>query len=175
MLSLALAMSGLSLVCVRLLDLFADAEHRSHRRVELAVRNVISCFGILTGFAWEKCFDEALVSLSSQFENRAGVKLCLGLISLSAIIPAWRHYLVPMLIHEGWRYGFVIKGKDHLDELVKQHTEVEKKKEEKNNSKKRRHDDIRENGDEKQSKKSKTQDTETLRHRGISSTGGVLN
>merc|ERR1719350_904301 len=35
------------------------------------------------------------------------MKLPLSILCALLVVPAWRLYMLPMIVHEGWRFGFV--------------------------------------------------------------------
>eukprot|EP00747_Dinoflagellata_sp_TGD_P132200 gnl/TRDRNA2_/TRDRNA2_175058_c1_seq1.p1 gnl/TRDRNA2_/TRDRNA2_175058_c1~~gnl/TRDRNA2_/TRDRNA2_175058_c1_seq1.p1 ORF type:complete len:515 (+),score=77.50 gnl/TRDRNA2_/TRDRNA2_175058_c1_seq1:110-1654(+) len=110
---LAIFMSGISFGLIRVLDRIADSDCTGDE-VDKGVRQVISAFGILVGFAWERCFDKAIEHLASVFSETAR-HLVVFLLAMSCaiiVVPAWRLYILPMVLKEGWRYGFVVDKND---------------------------------------------------------------
>jgi hypothetical protein len=81
---------------------------------------VIKGTGIFIGFAWEQCFDVALESLSTVMVAPHVSKMLLAVGCAVIIVPAWRWWILPMVISEGWRFGFVIDPHHEVwDEVVK--------------------------------------------------------
>merc|ERR1712187_850781 len=79
-----------------------------------AIEQVIMSNGLLVGFAWEQSFDKAIEAISSNMPHEAQhwTKLALAIFCVVVIVPAWRWYLLPMEILDGYKFGFVI---DHED------------------------------------------------------------
>eukprot|EP00746_Dinoflagellata_sp_MGD_P013689 gnl/MRDRNA2_/MRDRNA2_129691_c0_seq1.p1 gnl/MRDRNA2_/MRDRNA2_129691_c0~~gnl/MRDRNA2_/MRDRNA2_129691_c0_seq1.p1 ORF type:complete len:516 (+),score=119.85 gnl/MRDRNA2_/MRDRNA2_129691_c0_seq1:124-1671(+) len=123
-LALALLISAISFVGIRILDICADAEW-SGPKVDEAIFKVIGAIGILVGFSWEQAFDTAVGSLASRSSNPAIMKLGLALFCVVIIVPAWRWWLLPMVIEKGWLHGFVVEDEAHIEEIKKAHMEKE--------------------------------------------------
>jgi len=133
---LAMVLSVLSFTAIRILDKIVDAE-LTDGRVDEAVKQLIGAIGILVGFAWEQCFDHATLSLSNAMPMRHLCKLLLAGFCAVILVPAWRWYILPMVVAEGWRFGFVIdpdhnnwmdlinheRFEDVLQRLLTQHDE----------------------------------------------------
>jgi len=92
---------------IRALDKIADME-ATGEKVDHAIEQVIGAIGILVGFGWEQCFDKATESFSTVLPYSTYSKMVLVLLCCAIIVPAWRWWLLPMALHEGWRFGFVI-------------------------------------------------------------------
>mmetsp|Transcript_7904 Transcript_7904/g.17219 ORF Transcript_7904/g.17219 Transcript_7904/m.17219 type:complete len:734 (-) Transcript_7904:136-2337(-) len=114
----------LSLVCfasIYVLDKLADADFTDEVADE-AIYQVIGAIGILIGFSWEQCFDAALSSLASATSNEHFTKLLLAIFCVVMLVPAWRLYILPMVVQHGWRFGFlperVTEHLDHDDEAA---------------------------------------------------------
>lgn len=105
---LATAIFFLSFVVIRLLDKLYDAPWTGDN-VDEAIRQIIGAIGILIGFAWEQCFDHATMSLSLVMPMPHLSKLLLALFCAVILVPAWRWFILPMVVAEGWRFGFVIR------------------------------------------------------------------
>jgi len=104
---LTMLVSFVCLSVIRLLDIIAD-DDRTGDNVDDAIKQIIKAIGILVGFGWEQCFDQAVVSLSSATSDPHISKLVLGLFCVSIVTPAWKWYLLPMALKDGWKFGFVI-------------------------------------------------------------------
>mmetsp|Transcript_88813 Transcript_88813/g.237657 ORF Transcript_88813/g.237657 Transcript_88813/m.237657 type:complete len:729 (+) Transcript_88813:90-2276(+) len=114
----------LSLICfasIYILDKLADADFTDEVADE-AIYQVIGAIGILIGFSWEQCFDAALSSLASATSNEHFTKLLLAIFCVVMLVPAWRLYILPMVVQHGWRFGFlpdrVTEHLDHDDEAA---------------------------------------------------------
>jgi len=103
----AVALSVGCFICIFFLDKLADAEWTSSRLDKVIVQ-VVLAFAFLVGFSWEQCFDVAVVSLSSTLWHPHLVRLLLAIGCAALLIPAWKWYLLPMLVTEGYVYGFLL-------------------------------------------------------------------
>jgi len=127
-LAIALVLSAISFSCIRLLDKAADADW-SGPKVDNFIVKIIGAFGILVGFAWEQCFDSAVASLASRTANPIMMKLVLAIFCVVLVVPAWRWYMLPMVVQKGWLYGFVIKDIHHVHAIVEGHKQLEEEEE----------------------------------------------
>jgi len=127
-LTIALSISFVSFACIRLLDIAQDADW-SGEKVDSVIEKIIVAFGILVGFAWEQTFDTAVASLASRTSAPGEMKLVLAFFCVILIVPAWRYYMLPMVVQKGWMYGFVIQGHEHLHELAEGHKQLEEEEE----------------------------------------------
>jgi len=109
---LTMVITFVSLVSIRLLDLLADAKW-TDKKADRAVKQLIKAIALGVGFAWEQCFDEAVASITSGLPYKHTAKVLLGILSVAFLAPAWRLYLLPMTIRDGWKFGFVVQ--DHMD------------------------------------------------------------
>merc|ERR1740117_791573 len=96
----AILLSYVVFILIRILDKAADG-HLLGNIGERAVRRVISAFGVLIGFGWEKSFDmsvDAVASYSASCDMVPALpaKIGLGVLALCLIMPAWRMYIIPM-------------------------------------------------------------------------------
>merc|ERR1712048_529663 len=87
---------------------------------------VIDANGILVGFAWERCFDTAVKDLSDEVEfatnnsvPKTTTRVILACFCAGIIVPAWRWFILPMYIQNGWRTGVVIENEDRMERLVR--------------------------------------------------------
>lgn len=108
---LTMVITCASFLSIRLLDCLADADFTGDRADD-AIKQLIKAIGLLVGFGWEQCFDQAIVSLSSACPYKHTAKLILGLFCVSVIVPAWKWYILPMAIKDGWKFGFFIADED---------------------------------------------------------------
>jgi len=122
-LMIAIVISAICFPCIRLLDVAADADW-SGEKVDQFIFKIIAAFGILVGFAWEQCFDTAVASLASRTSNPMVMKLVLAIFCVFLVVPAWRYYMLPMVVQKGWLYGFVIKGEEHVHAIVQGHKKL---------------------------------------------------
>ncbi|CAJ1371092.1 unnamed protein product [Effrenium voratum] len=115
-LELATLVSLLAFFAIWVLDKLADLDATGDE-VDHAIIQVIGGFSILVGFAWEQCFDRAIEVIAADQQRYNLVppmitKLVLAAACICIIIPAWRKWILPMVLREGWRFGFVIDGSD---------------------------------------------------------------
>lgn len=91
---------------------------RKTRRGCLAI---IDGIGVLIGVAWEKCFDEASESIFEGYPSVQGSvgKLGLAVFSVVLLLPAWKKFVIPMTLHDNWRFKAVVNK--HLFEKLKDH------------------------------------------------------
>eukprot|EP00928_Gymnodinium_smaydae_P012084 TRINITY_DN14399_c0_g4_i1.p1 TRINITY_DN14399_c0_g4~~TRINITY_DN14399_c0_g4_i1.p1 ORF type:complete len:632 (-),score=170.94 TRINITY_DN14399_c0_g4_i1:254-2149(-) len=104
---LTMVISFCSFACIRLLDILADMDCTGDTTDE-AIKQTIKAISILVGFAWEQCFDEAVGVLASATPEPHAAKMLLALFCVIIIVPAWRLYLLPMALKDGWKFGFVV-------------------------------------------------------------------
>eukprot|EP00401_Gymnodinium_catenatum_P076244 CAMPEP_0117608742 /NCGR_PEP_ID=MMETSP0784-20121206/80962_1 /TAXON_ID=39447 /ORGANISM="" /LENGTH=596 /DNA_ID=CAMNT_0005412019 /DNA_START=62 /DNA_END=1852 /DNA_ORIENTATION=+ len=98
----AIILSGTSFTAIWILDKLADLEC-TNDTFDAAARQMISTIGFLVGFAWEQCFDEATESLSEVMPMKHVSKLGLAIFCAAIIVPAWRWWILPLQIQEGWK------------------------------------------------------------------------
>mmetsp|Transcript_75056 Transcript_75056/g.172036 ORF Transcript_75056/g.172036 Transcript_75056/m.172036 type:complete len:585 (-) Transcript_75056:54-1808(-) len=87
-----------------------DNAEQSKERVEITseiIRHLVDQVGIIIGFGWERCFDGAVVAVASPTPNPLVTKFILAVLCAVVVLPAWRLYLVPMVVLQGWRFGFL--------------------------------------------------------------------
>jgi len=87
-------------------------ESRNSVTMDAVLKVVIRALGILVGFAWEQCFDQAVDDLSDVCPNKHLARLVLAAACILIIVPAWKWYVLPMYEQEGWRFGFVFDEDD---------------------------------------------------------------
>jgi len=115
---LTLVISFISFSSIRVLDLIADMDCTG-QKTDKAIIQIIKAIGILVGFGWEQCFDEAVESISAVMPQPHVAKMFLALFCVAVIVPAWKWYLLPMAIQEGWKFGFVVDDtKPELGEAI---------------------------------------------------------
>jgi len=102
----AVGLSVLSFVTIFALDWLGEMDWTGEE-VDKDIAQIIGGLGMLVGFSWEQCFHHATHVVSHHVHMPAMGKLFLSITCLLIIVPAWRFYMLPMVIHEGWRFGFV--------------------------------------------------------------------
>merc|ERR1719414_2913091 len=58
------------------------------------------------GFSWERTFDNSIDVLAEASGLPVIVKLPLTLAIVAVIIPSWRLYILPTIVHRHWHFGF---------------------------------------------------------------------
>lgn len=109
-LCLTLAVSLIGMGSIRALDCLADADWTPDA-VDHAIFKVIYALGYCMGFSWEQAFDEG-TDVISHVEGidpavREIVKFVLALFCCAVVLPAWRLYILPMILEKGYNFGFV--------------------------------------------------------------------
>lgn len=121
---LAVCLSVVSFAMIWVLDFLAGLEC-TKEKVDRVLYEVVGALGILIGLAWEKNFDSAVVALASQTRHPILMKLPLSVFCALLVVPAWKLYMLPMIVHQGWRFGFVpthaTKCLDYRDEESVRH------------------------------------------------------
>lgn len=132
--ALALFLSFVSFSVIRVLDKIADSPVTGEKADDI-IKEIIGAIGILVGFAWEQSFDAAVDNLAEGLHTGypALTKLAMAVFCVVLIVPAWRHWILPMVEEDGWRFGVVIEGEHQLEEMKKllhemEHKEHEEKK-----------------------------------------------
>eukprot|EP00927_Polykrikos_kofoidii_P009080 TRINITY_DN13766_c2_g1_i1.p1 TRINITY_DN13766_c2_g1~~TRINITY_DN13766_c2_g1_i1.p1 ORF type:complete len:561 (+),score=79.61 TRINITY_DN13766_c2_g1_i1:54-1736(+) len=105
----------------RIADLLGETSSASSKSLVGAIVFVIQGMGIFIGFAWEQCFDEATESLSAVLPYPHLSKMGLTACCVVIVLPAWRWWILPMALEEGWRFGFVIDPDQPFWEDILQH------------------------------------------------------
>jgi len=86
-------------VMIFVLDKLADADW-TDEAIDKSIRELIKALGILIGFAWEKSFDAAVVSVAEEAAQSVApsvTKLIMSMVICITVIPAWRWYILPQL------------------------------------------------------------------------------
>lgn len=125
----------LSLVCMTgliPLDMLADSDCTGPK-CDAAIRSVMSAMGLLIGFSWEQTFDESVWAISMKTEgsdipfiNSHSTKFLLSVFCAVLLVPAWKMYMLPYIVAEGWLYQLSFKIED-IEGIVKQYCKVEEK------------------------------------------------
>jgi len=109
---LALFLTAAAVIVIKILDMIADLDESwTPQAVDSAINDVIGMIGILVGFAWEQCFDcatEAISETRPDLISPCMFKMVLAMLCALIIVPAWRLWVLPMAVHNGWKTGFVI-------------------------------------------------------------------
>lgn len=126
--AVTLTISLASFSSIRVLDLIADADWTDDR-VDDAIKQFIKAIGILVGFGWEQCFDQAVGSLSSRAPNPHIAKMVLALFCVAIVVPAWKWFILPMAVRDGWKFGFVVNDEEEEKwEMIFNNMQEKKKK-----------------------------------------------
>lgn len=104
---LALVITLVCYVMAWFLDKLADQMAHENKTREPFLDAIIKVVAILVGFAWEQNFDTAVEAIGSQFEQPVFPKFALSAACALLLVPAWQWYVLPMIVHDGWRFGFV--------------------------------------------------------------------
>lgn len=119
----AVVVSAICFSFIFVLDKLADAEWTSER-VDDCIRAVISAIGILVGFSWEQTFDASVAALASQTDSPTIMKLVLAIACAVIVVPAWKNYMLPVIVHKGWRFGFIaVHATQYVDGALKDHAD----------------------------------------------------
>jgi len=105
---LALVLSVGAFAAIWVMDKIADADWTGEITDD-TIREVIRVLGIMIGFAWEQCFNTAETALAQSLPYPLFSKLSLAGFSVAILIPAWRFHLLPMVLDNGWRFGFPVE------------------------------------------------------------------
>mmetsp|Transcript_31775 Transcript_31775/g.87786 ORF Transcript_31775/g.87786 Transcript_31775/m.87786 type:complete len:594 (+) Transcript_31775:316-2097(+) len=108
---LAFGLSIMSFIAIFFFDWLADLECTS-AEIDIPLRDLLKVFGFLIGFAWEQTFDVALGTIA-QATDRPNITMpTLAMLSVIILVPAWRYYILPMVLLGGWKFGFIF---DHVE------------------------------------------------------------
>jgi len=124
---LAISLSLSVFAFMVLLDKVADAGGQPDasnfaRKGAEGVRDIMTAFSLLVGFAWEQCFDQSVDSLAAVAKpplNQHSAKLFLSVFCASLLVPAWKAYILPFIVAKGWRYGSC-HHPDHIGHVIRQ-------------------------------------------------------
>mmetsp|Transcript_54327 Transcript_54327/g.124640 ORF Transcript_54327/g.124640 Transcript_54327/m.124640 type:complete len:663 (+) Transcript_54327:2-1990(+) len=108
LLAIVLAFS-LSILCfagIWVLDKLHDSSPHDEGVAEV-VRLLVEQVGLIIGVGWETCFNKAVMSIAACEAAPVLTQTLLGPICVAVVAPAWRIYLVPMEVLDGWRFGFL--------------------------------------------------------------------
>merc|ERR1712070_1232844 len=108
----------LSFICMGAsipLDKLADAAWTGDK-CDDSIRSIMSAMGLLIGFDWEQCFDESVLMIAEQTErsgfilNEHSTRFLLTLFCACLLVPAWKMYILPYIVVNGWQYQFSQNG-----------------------------------------------------------------
>lgn len=123
--SLALLLSAVCFGGILPLDWLAD-QPWTDAHCDTAIRSIMSAMGILIGFGWEQCFDASVDQIAEEtnqskigFVNPHTAKASLTLFCCALLIPAWKRYMIPYMVAEGWNITFPLRLED-VPEMTKQ-------------------------------------------------------
>merc|ERR1712187_327299 len=94
---IALVLSAASFCVIFVLDVIEDS--RPGDSMSKVIQNIINALSILIGFTWEGCFDGGVEAVASVTENPVMVKLCMTIMVVIVIVPAWRRYILVKVMH----------------------------------------------------------------------------
>jgi len=116
--ALALLISAVCLGGILPLDKLADQDW-TDEHCDMAIRSLMEAMAILIGFAWEQCFDASVDQIAQKTNemdidglNQHSVKFFLTLFCCILLIPAWKMYMIPFMVAEGWKYDFPLRIED---------------------------------------------------------------
>merc|ERR1719235_1423333 len=72
----------------------------------------MDAFALLVGFAWEQCFDNSVDAVASSTGNPHVSKLVLSFFCAGLLIPAWKWYMLPYILKEGYKFSYVTSPSD---------------------------------------------------------------
>jgi len=112
---LAVFITLVSMVATIGLDEISNWEYTT-KYTDQVIELVIEAIGILIGFAWEQIFDASVAAVASRTESPSLMKFGLAICVAILVLPAWRRFMLPMVVHGGWRFGFIAQmATDRLD------------------------------------------------------------
>lgn len=96
-----------------------------------AIRGMMDAMALTIGFAWEQCFD-ACVDAIAVTQGKSGIvnihstKLGLSIFCAALLVPAWKWYILPFMVKQGWKYGYVLGPSSLADITQKMQDDLEK-------------------------------------------------
>lgn len=106
---------GILTLCVIMRSLYMHSDLAAARMQTKISQSIVSGLGILVGFSWERCFGEAVTVLAEDAKSPGTIKLLLAITCTVLLVPAWRFYMLPIVMDQGWRYGFVVNYHWHRE------------------------------------------------------------
>lgn len=106
---LAAVLSCGCFMCIWVMDKVADRlrDVEGVTTMRESIRLVISVIGVIIGFAWKQAFAKGIKAVSVIVpEHQDLIAAILSTCSVLLVAPAWRLYISPMVVQEGWRFGF---------------------------------------------------------------------
>jgi hypothetical protein len=114
-LCLAVVITLLGMVMTIGLDVISNWDYTTKYTDEV-IELIVEAIGILIGFAWEQIFDASVAAIASRTSNPTEMKFGLAICVSILVIPAWRRFMLPMVVHCGFRFGFIAQqATDKLD------------------------------------------------------------
>lgn len=128
-LAAALCSSFIAFGVIWALDKLADQDWTNENCDEV-VKQAISYFGIMIGFAWEQTFDKASEEIAEAVgtEWKCTFQVCTAITCAVLFVPAWRWWLLPMLHRDGWKFGFVLDADEASNMMFSNSSDSEHKK-----------------------------------------------
>lgn len=105
----AIVAAGLSFTgfsSIYILDKCADAVGPWSAELEAWLYIMVDTIPLGVGFSWERTFDNSIDVLAEASGLPVIVKLPLTLAIVALIIPSWRLYILPTIVHRHWHFGF---------------------------------------------------------------------
>jgi len=130
---LALTISLLSFGSLIFLDKLYDSDSSKwpipidDAKCDKALTALMCSIALLVGFAWEQCFDQSVDALAEKTNkvpidivNQHTTKLFLSLFCSALLVPAWKMYILPYVLKEGWDFGYVLNLVDLVEDDKKE-------------------------------------------------------
>lgn len=124
---LALEVSVIAWIIIRILDKLADQDW-TPPSVDDSIVKVIDAISLFVGFAWEQTFDSSVDSLAHDFRsetpywgrhNPAFAKFIIGSSCCFVVFMAWKLYILPFVVKQGWQFGIVLSKDDIVSNATK--------------------------------------------------------
>lgn len=116
---LALEVTYIAFFIIWVLDAIADLpDEWTPPAVDASIKVVIDAISLFIGFAWEQTFDVSVDSLANSFRPIWGphapatAKFIIGSLCCSVVFLAWKWYILPFVVKEGWKFHYVFTGSD---------------------------------------------------------------
>lgn len=94
---------------------------KNDEKIDKALECIMSSISLTIGFSWEQCFDLSVDSLAEKSNdvefflvNSHTTKFFLSLFCAGLLVPAWLWYILPYVLRQGWKFGWVL----NLPELL---------------------------------------------------------
>eukprot|EP00927_Polykrikos_kofoidii_P068816 TRINITY_DN64160_c0_g1_i1.p1 TRINITY_DN64160_c0_g1~~TRINITY_DN64160_c0_g1_i1.p1 ORF type:complete len:640 (+),score=82.16 TRINITY_DN64160_c0_g1_i1:116-2035(+) len=119
-LGMALFVSLAVFATIFVLDAIDDAlkgDGAENSRIHKVIVHIVMALAILIGSVWERCFDVSVKILAAKAENPALAQLALAICCAVLLFPAWRYYMLPMILHDGYKFNIIIKANWDITKL----------------------------------------------------------